>query len=78
MRDSLYMERCEETTFEMDTFEIKENGKETGAVEGCHDDRVMSTAILVYVCYKMSLPYLLHQENPALKNKTRIVSEASI
>ena len=78
MRDYLYIERCEETTFEMDTFEIKADGKKTGAVEGCHDDRVMSTAILIYVCYKISLPYLLHQEHPSIKNKTKIISEASI
>lgn len=76
MRDCLYIERCIETTFEMDTFEIKEDGKTTGAVEGCHDDRVMSTAILVYVCYKIALPYLIQKTNPS--RKTRIVSEASI
>ena len=53
MRDFLYIERSLETTFEYEQFEIKEDGKKTGAVEGCHDDRVMSTSIGLYVCYKI-------------------------
>lgn len=77
LRDGLYIERCMEATFEMDNFEIKADGKQTGAVEGCHDDRVMSTAILVYVCYSIALPYLIQKENTH-KGRTRIVSEASI
>lgn len=79
MRDCLYIERSLETTFEYDQFEIKEDGKKTGAVEGCHDDRVMSTAIGVYVCYKTEKPYRIAQKNTGLqKRKTRIVSEASV
>ena len=78
MRDSLYIERSLETTFECDQFEIKEGGKKTGAVEGCHDDRVMSTAILVYVCYKYVLPYLIEKYQSGSSKKNRIVSEASI
>lgn len=79
MRDSLYIERSLETTFEYDQFEIKEDGKKTGAVEGCHDDRVMSTSIGLYVCYKTPKPYRIAQKNTGLqKRKTRIVSEASI
>ena len=78
MRDMLYIERSLETTFEYDQFEIKEDGKKTGAVEGCHDDRVMSTAILIYVCYKYALPYLLAKKESGSTNRNRIVSEASI
>ncbi len=47
IRDGLYLERCIETTYELDLYELKENGKEMGAVEGNHDDRVMPTAILI-------------------------------
>nr|DAT08618.1 MAG TPA: Terminase large subunit [Caudoviricetes sp.] len=76
MRDFLYIERSKPTTFEMDTYELKENGKEMGAAEGCHDDYLMATAILVYVCYKWQLPRIRREFKRT--QKTRIVSEASI
>ena len=76
MRDFLYIERSKPTTFEMDTYELKENGKEMGAAEGCHDDYLMATAILVYVCYKWQLPRIMREYKPS--KKTRIISEASI
>ncbi len=77
LRDSLYIERCLQTTFEFDLFEFKENGKEMGAIEGNHDDRVMATAILVWVCYNYPLPSIVHCDNGNRK-KHRIISEASI
>ena len=77
IRDGLYVERCIETTYELDLYEIKDNGKEMGAVEGNHDDRVMATAILVWICYNHPLPTTLQIESHKNK-KTRIVSEASI
>ncbi len=77
LRDSLYIERCLQTTFEFDLFEFKENGKEMGAIEGNHDDRVMATAILVWVCYNYPLPSIVHSDNGNRK-KHRIISEASI
>lgn len=75
IRDELYVERCAEAVDEHDTFEIKEDGKTMGAVEGKNDDRLMVRAIGNWVCYKWPLPYELRQ------NKTgghRPVSEASI
>lgn len=77
LRDGLYIERCLQTTFEFDLFEFKENGKEMGAIEGNHDDRVMATAILVWVCYNYPLPSIVHNDNGNRK-KHRIISEASI
>ncbi len=77
LRDGLYIERCIETTYELDLFEYKENGKETGAIEGNHDDRVMATAILVWICYNHPLPTAITTDNPN-KRKRRIVSEASM
>ena len=77
LRDGLYVERCMETTYELDLYEYKENGKEMGAIEGNHDDRVMATAILVWVCYNHPLP----QRQTVVftpKKRTRIISEASI
>lgn len=73
MRDCLYIERSLETTFEYDQFEIKEDGKKTGAVEGCHDDRVMSTAIGVYVCYKTEKPYRIAQKIRAFKREKPVL-----
>ena len=77
LRDGLYVERCIETTYELDLYEVKENGKEMGAVEGNHDDRVMATAILVWICYNHPLPTRISADKRGNK-KTRIVSEASI
>ena len=77
LRDGLYVERCIETTYELDLYELKENGKEMGAVEGNHDDRVMATAILVWICYNHPLPTKISADKRG-HNRTRIVSEASI
>ena len=77
LRDGLYIERCLQTTYELDLYELKDNGKEMGAVEGNHDDRVMATAILVWVCYNHPLPQRqIAATTP--KKRTRIISEASI
>lgn len=77
LRDGLYIERCLQTTYELDLYEFKENGKEMGAIEGNHDDRVMATAILVWVCYNYPLPQRI-QPARSSKSRTRIISEASI
>lgn len=50
LRDTGYYERDNECCNEMDQYEIKENGS-LGAIDGCHDDTLMATAIGVYVCY---------------------------
>ena len=77
LRDGLYIERCLQTTYELDLYEFKDNGKEMGAIEGNHDDRVMATAILVWVCYNHPLPQR-QIPVPTSKKRTRIISEASI
>ena len=76
LRDGLYIERCIETTYELDLYEYKENGKEMGAIEGNHDDRVMATAILIWICYNHPLPVQTNNNHNTRKRK--IVSEASI
>ena len=76
LRDGLYIERSQETIHELDLYEIKENGKEMGAVEGNHDDRVMATAILIWVCYNTPLP--VKCQKYIRNNKTVILGEASI
>lgn len=77
-RDGQYVERCMETTLEMDVFELKEDGKQTGAVEGCHDDRVMARGILVYVCWQWPAPRIIRKISGKEKKRTAIVSEASL
>lgn len=77
-RDGQYVERCNETTLEMDVFELKEDGKQTGAVEGCHDDRVMARGILVYVCWQWPAPRIIRKTSGKEKKRTAIVSEASL
>lgn len=77
LRDGLYIERCLPTTYELDLYEYKENGKEMGAVEGNHDDRVMATAILVWTCYNHPLPTPVTRGATVAK-RNRIISEASM
>lgn len=77
LRDGLYIEYCMEATFEMDVFELKEDGKTMGAVEGMNDDRVMTRAIGIWVCYNHALP-VKRQANTGYNRKTKVVSEASI
>lgn len=76
LRDCLYIERSENTTFEFDTYELKENGREMGASEGCHDDLLMCTAILVYVCYKWKLPRVKREFRQS--KRSSIQNESSI
>ena len=75
IRDGLYVERCAKAVDEHDTYEIKEDGKTMGAVEGKNDDRLMVRAIGVWVCYQWPLPYKIRQDKA---RGHRPVSEASI
>lgn len=77
LRDGLYIERCLETTYELDLYEYKENGKEMGAIEGNHDDRVMATAILVWICYNHPLPTYMNTTSHTTRRR-KIIGEASI
>ncbi len=77
LRDALYIERCIETTYELDLYEYKENGKEMGAIEGNHDDRVMATAILVWTCYNHPLPTHINNNAHNIR-KRKILNEASM
>lgn len=59
LREQGYIERDEETLNEARTFEEKKDGS-TGAKLGKHDDRIMSTMIIMYVCYvEMPLPAII-------------------
>ncbi|MBV5282166.1 MAG: hypothetical protein JZU53_06990 [Paludibacter sp.] len=67
-RDDLYYERNDEACVEMDTYELKEDGK-FGAADGCHDDLVMTRAIGLYVSTKMPMPKIITASNYVAKKK---------
>lgn len=55
-RDQSYIERCLDALDECATYEKKPGGS-YGAVQGRHDDRVMTRAIGLYICFcEMDLP----------------------
>lgn len=76
IRDNMYVEREREAVDEHDYFEIKENGKTMGAVEGKHDDRFMTRAIGNYICYKIDLPQKIITTEK--RSRSKIVNEATI
>lgn len=77
LAEDMYIERCIDAVDEHDTFEVKENGS-LGAVEGCHDDRLITRAIGVWVCYKvLPLPFLLSERDYTPIHK-EIINEASL
>jgi len=75
LRDDGYIERNVECCYEYRKYEIKPDGT-FGAVEGNHDDRVMSRLIGLYVCYDYEnypLPALIVTET-SRRPTTRILS----
>ena len=56
VREAMYNERDEGTLYEYNCYERKQNGS-YGATSGNHDDRLMTRAIGLHVCfYEMELP----------------------
>jgi hypothetical protein len=76
LREEAYIERDRRACDEMDTYEVKENGT-YGAVEGCHDDIVMATAIGLWICFNY-MPMPKEFTPSSGKGKNRIISEATI
>lgn len=58
IREHGYIERDNDTLNEARVFENKPDGS-TGAKEGNHDDRLMSTMIGMYVCYQLPIPNII-------------------
>ena len=57
IREQLYVERDEKCLDEYMVYEKKPNGS-FGAIQGYHDDLLMTRAIGMYICFcEMSLPY---------------------
>ena len=76
LREDAYIERDLRACDELDTYEIKKDGS-YGAVDGCHDDIVMTTAIGLWACFKyLPLPKNITRTQESLSKK--IISEATI
>ncbi len=74
----LYIERSIEAADEHDTFEYKEDGR-LGAVEGNHDDRLITRALGVWVCYQhMKMPIIAVEGQFDYSTSTRVVNESSL
>lgn len=77
LRENMYIETCSEAVDEHDWFEQKENG-ELGAIDGQHDDRHITRAIGIWVCYQeLSYPRLIRKLDPNAKRKTAKVGLSS-
>ena len=77
IRDNLYTERDTRCIDEYITYEQKENGA-YGAIEGKHDDLLMTRAIGLYICYNsMPLPEIVSSEQKYIYH-TEQISEATI
>ena len=77
IRENLYIERDERCLDEYITYERKQNGA-FGAIQGKHDDLLMTRAIGLHVCfYEMDIPTFV-KRNSLILPKKRVVSAASI
>lgn len=77
VRDRLYTERDARCLDEYLTYERKENGA-FGAIQGKHDDLLMTRAIGLHICYyEMPMPQRKPRVRPVGK-RSRIINEATI
>jgi hypothetical protein len=78
LRENMYIETCEEACHEHDFMEVKANGS-LGAVDGQHDDRHITRAIGVWVCYDyLNPPRKIERQTSRGKSYTRIINESTI
>lgn len=77
IREQLYVERDERCLDEYATYERKDNGA-FGAIDGKHDDLLMTRAIGLHVCFnEMELPTIISRSSRHLPDRPAI-SAASI
>lgn len=78
IREHLYTERCEECLDEYHTYiETEKGGYE--AMEGYHDDRLMTRAIGMQVCFhEMDLPQIVKKVVPRKYAQHNIISAATM
>jgi len=69
LREDMYIENCAAACDEHDTLEVKENGS-LGAVEGRRDDRHITRAIGVWVCYQYLPPPKIMEETTFTRSRS--------
>lgn len=74
VREGLYVERDREACYELSNYEKKPTGN-FGAVDGKHDDILMTRMIGLYICYDLPLPREANRVSNAIRKP---VSEAVI
>lgn len=78
LRENMYIETCEEACDEHDFMEVKSNGS-LGAVDGQHDDRHITRAIGIWVCYDyLNAPRKREMPTGRAKSLTKILGESTI
>ena len=78
LRDRLYIEREEDCLDEYDTYVENEKGG-WEAMEGYHDDRLMTRAIGLYICFReMELPRIVKITHPGTISAGQTISAATI
>lgn len=78
LRENMYIETCKEAVDEHDWMEIKKNGA-IGAVEGQHDDRHITRAIGVWVCYDyLNAPRRVEPRTKKEKSLNKVYGESTI
>mgnify|MGYP006868206012 FL=1 len=78
IREHLYTERDNRCLMEYMTYERKQNGA-YGAIDGKHDDLLMTRAIGLHICFhEMDVPRLIPIAAKTRKKRRTPVSEASI
>ena len=78
IRESMYVERDERCLDEYKTYERKQNGA-FGAIEGKHDDLLMTRAIGLHVCFfEMDTPKVVKRHGSDIAPRRQVVSAATI
>ena len=78
IRERLYVERDERCLDEYKTYERKKNGA-FGAIEGKHDDLLMTRAIGLHICFfEMDMPKIVPRSDDRVAPTHRVVYAATI
>lgn len=78
LRENMYIETCKEAVDEHDFMEVKKNGS-LGAVDGQHDDRHITRAIGIWVCYDyLNAPRKVEPRTAREKSLNKVYGESTI
>lgn len=78
LRENMYIETCVDAANEHDYMEVKKNGA-LGAVDGQHDDRHITRAIGVWVCYDyLNAPRKVEPRTAKAQYLSKVYGESTI